>query len=111
MKGRLSTPMIVSVFVALITQMCISFSNASLPSSLLRFRRKPQPPEFFLSEEETQRMGVKPTTDFVTLARHILPITGYLGPFLSVDVQLIAKLCRVCSIYVCEFVSFNRIPW
>ncbi|VEL15195.1 unnamed protein product [Protopolystoma xenopodis] len=40
-----------------------------------------------------------PAKDFASLARHVLPIAGYLGPYSSRHVLLLCKLCRLGAAY------------
>ncbi|VDD77363.1 unnamed protein product, partial [Mesocestoides corti] len=77
-------------------------NDASLPSTLLKRRKKPAQPELFEGAEDNKTLDVQQASDFSSLGRQVLPITGYLGPFLSSDVILIVKLCRICSVYLAE---------
>ncbi|VDN97902.1 unnamed protein product, partial [Rodentolepis nana] len=82
-------------------------SNSTLPPSLLKKRRKPASPELFRTPESAERLKVQQATNFTSLAREVLPIVGYLGPYLSHDVVLMVKLCRTCSVYVADLMSKN----
>uniref|UniRef100_A0A5K3FWX9 THO complex subunit 2 n=1 Tax=Mesocestoides corti TaxID=53468 RepID=A0A5K3FWX9_MESCO len=84
-------------------------NDASLPSTLLKRRKKPAQPELFEGAEDNKTLDVQQASDFSSLGRQVLPITGYLGPFLSSDVILIVKLCRICSVYLAE--TTNRKTW
>ncbi|KAM3175897.1 hypothetical protein ACTXT7_007579 [Hymenolepis weldensis] len=80
-------------------------SNSTLSPSLLKKCRKPTPPELFQNPETAARLKVQQATNFIFLAREVLPIVGYLGPYLSHDVVLMTKLCRTCSVYVADLMS------
>nr|CDS33837.1 tho complex subunit 2 [Hymenolepis microstoma] len=82
-------------------------SNSTLPPSLLKKRRKPASPELFQNPDSASRLIVQQATNFTSLAREVLPIVGYLGPYLSHDVVLMVKLCRTCSVYVADLMSKN----
>ncbi|CDS40944.1 tho complex subunit 2 [Echinococcus multilocularis] len=85
-------------------------SKSTLPPSMLKRRKKPTPPELFLNQEDAKRLTIQQATTFGNLGRYILPIVGYLGPFVSSDVTLIVKLCRVCSVYVSDLMSKKAQP-
>ncbi|VDN45091.1 unnamed protein product, partial [Dibothriocephalus latus] len=84
-------------------------SVCPLPSCLMKCRKKPQTPELFATGSTTV-LDLQPATDFQSLGRFVLPITGYLGPFLSHDVVLIVKLCRICIPYVSLLASRKASP-
>ncbi|KAM7540386.1 hypothetical protein Aperf_G00000037924 [Anoplocephala perfoliata] len=80
-------------------------SNSTLSPSLLKKRKKPTAPELFANPREVARLDVQQATNFNALARDVLPIVGYLGPYLSNDVILIVKLCRICSVFISDLMS------
>uniref|UniRef100_A0A183SXM5 THO complex subunit 2 n=1 Tax=Schistocephalus solidus TaxID=70667 RepID=A0A183SXM5_SCHSO len=84
-------------------------STCPLPSCLMKCRKKPQTPELFATAPSAVP-DLQPATDFQSLGRFVLPITGYLGPFLSHDVVLIVKLCRLCVPYVSALASRKASP-
>ncbi|BHF61082.1 THO complex subunit 2 [Sparganum proliferum] len=84
-------------------------SVCPLPSCLMKCRKRPRTPELFATASSTVP-DLQPATDFQSLGRFVLPITGYLGPFLSHDVVLIVKLCRICIPYVSSIASRKASP-
>ncbi|KAL5112274.1 THO complex subunit 2 [Taenia crassiceps] len=85
-------------------------SKSTLPPSMLKKRKRPTTPELFMNLDDAKRLTVQQATTFSNLGRYILPIVGYLGPFVSSDVTLIVKLCRICSVYVSDLMNKKAQP-